>query len=59
MSIGDDEKNPIITDSTMGIEEIVEFYPRTLKNLTLSDELDNLSAISDLKIEDLTGFIFI
>lgn len=47
--------NPIVSDSTMSIEDIVEFYPRPLKNFSLLEELDNLSTISDLKIEDLTG----
>lgn len=41
----------------MEIEDIVEFYPRGLKNLALIDELENLSVISDIKIEDLTGNI--
>ena len=53
-SIGDTEKQPVLTDSTMSIDDIVEFIPRSLKNLTLMDELENLSAISDMKIEDLT-----
>lgn len=39
----------------MGINDIVEFFPRALTNLTLMDELENLSVISDTKIEDLTG----
>lgn len=33
----------------------MSFYPRNLKNLILQDELENLSAISDIKVEDLTG----
>ena len=54
MSIGNND-NEGVTDSTMEVEDIVEFYPRGLKNLALIDELENLSVISDIKIEDLTG----
>ncbi len=54
MSIGNND-NEGVTDSTMEVDDIVEFYPRGLKNLALIDELENLSVISDMKIEDLTG----
>ena len=54
-SIGENEKQPTLTDSTMSIDDVIEFFPRPLQNLTLIDELENLSAISDMKIEDLTG----
>lgn len=56
MSIGNND-NEGVTDSTMEVDDIVEFYPRGLKNLTLIDELENLSVISDIKIEDLTGTV--
>ncbi len=54
MSIGDEDK-PVMTDSSMKKDDIVEFYPRELKHLQLNHELDNLACITDMKIEDLTG----
>ena len=39
LGIGTDEKDPVITDSTMEKETKVFFCPRKLKNLELVDEL--------------------
>lgn len=54
-SLGDDEEDPVISDSTMGEDQIVSFVPRALRNLVVLDELDNLSCITDMKVDDLTG----
>ncbi len=50
LGIGNDEKNPVITDNTMGADDYEIFLPRAMKNLLLVDELDNLACISDLKV---------
>ena len=39
----------------MSPDEVALFVPRKLRNLELADELENLSCITDMKIEDLTG----
>ena len=55
LSIGNEETNPVVTDSTMARNTLVTFLPRNLKNLQLIDELDSLSCITDMKVDDLTG----
>jgi hypothetical protein len=36
-------------------EERVPFIPHALTNITLTEELENMACISDLKVDDLTG----
>ncbi|EGR33979.1 splicing factor subunit 130kda, putative [Ichthyophthirius multifiliis] len=54
-SIGEKEANSVRTDSTQDQKMPVLFIPRKLKNLQQVDQLENLSAISDIKVSDLTG----
>lgn len=54
-SDGSDEKYPVLTDSSMSIEDTNLFVPRRLTNLDLMEEMNNLSCITDMKVEDLTG----
>jgi len=54
-SDGSDEKHPILTDSNMPIDDTTIFVPRKLTNLDLMDEINNLSCITDMKVDDLTG----
>lgn len=55
LGIGQDESDPIITDSTMAADDFKLFLPRRLKNLELVDELNNFSVITDIKVDDLVG----
>jgi hypothetical protein len=50
ISIGDEESDPVTTDSTMSTDKLVEFYPRELKNLALTSEMENLASITDVKV---------
>jgi splicing factor 3B subunit 3 len=54
-NLGNDEENPAITDTTMSLEHTVYFLPRLYRNLELFQEMENLTCITDTKIEDLTG----
>jgi splicing factor 3B subunit 3 len=54
-SIGDKEANPIRTSSSDDDSKKAIFIPRLLTNLTPTDTLSNLSAITDIKVSDLTG----
>ncbi|CAD8154884.1 unnamed protein product [Paramecium pentaurelia] len=45
--------NIICTDSSMALEEQIFFKPQKLKHLSLLQELNNFSCISDLKVADL------
>lgn len=55
-SLGEGDKNPVVTTS-QDPEELPAspFFPRALENLKLVDEWQNLSCISDIKIQDLVG----
>ncbi|EAR85077.1 splicing factor 3B subunit 3 (macronuclear) [Tetrahymena thermophila SB210] len=53
-SLGEQEERPTKTTSA-DFEQQAIFIPRKLVNLEQVDSLDNLSAISDIKVNDLTG----
>ncbi len=53
-SLGENS-NVVKTDSNLEESKIVEFLPKELDNLELTDEIDNLACITDVKVEDLTG----
>jgi len=54
-SIGDEEENPVISDSTGDLNGRPSFIPRSLTNLNVIEELENISCITDMKVDDLTG----
>lgn len=57
LEVGDNEKNPVVTTSALnGVNSNYVFHnPREAKNIQLQDEIQNLSSINDMKVEDLTN----
>jgi len=51
--LGDDEEDPKISDSSMKEDSLVVFYPRKLRNIRKTDELESLGSIVDMKVADL------
>ena len=54
-SIGEDEEELISCDSTMNIDIDIRFNPRKLKNIEILDEIQSLSCVTDIHVEDLVN----
>lgn len=48
-SLGDDETDPIIADSSMERDQLVAFNPRGYRNISPVDEIKNLGCITNME----------
>ena len=52
-SLGDDEENPIVSDSSMERDTLIAFNPRGFRNIAVVDETNNMGSITNMEWVDL------